>query len=268
MRILLHPGFHKTGTSSLQRGAAARSEQLAPHMRMMITQDVLHAARAARRYSARPGDAALRSFAEELTAAIRRLAPRDTRALMISSEDLSGYIPGNHEVPAYDAAPALTNVAVAVLRSHFGDDAQVTVWFTTRNARDWQRSVYWQNLRAMRVTESFEAYRSRLERAARLNDIVAEVARHVGTRAGVTSTPIEVCGTDPLGPLGTALSLLGVPSQGLAPLPAENVQPDGAAEELLALNRSNLDDDTLADAKRRVLQKYRRQGDTTRPVVS
>jgi PHD/YefM family antitoxin component YafN of YafNO toxin-antitoxin module len=191
VRILLHPGFHKTGTSSLQRGAQAYVTQLAPHLRLMLTPDVIEAARLARKFSAQPDIDLLRLFAEHFAEAIDRLDPNDPRAVLISAEDLSGYIPGHHDVAGYDAAPPLMNVATAVLRSHFGDEAEIHIWYTTRTARDWQRSVYWQNLRALRLTEEFETYRLRLHHAARLPEVVQRVAERLGRRAKVSASPIE-----------------------------------------------------------------------------
>jgi len=264
MRILLHPGFHKTGTSSLQRGAEARMDQLAPHLRLMVTSDVIDAARAARRYSARPDDETLHRFAEHFAAAMTPIEASDTRALLISCEDLSGYIPGNHNVPAYDAAPALMEVATATLQAHFGAATQITIWYTTRAPAPWQRSVWYQNLRALRVTESFEVYQPRLNRAARLDEIVTAVQTRLQGRARVAATPIETCGALPLGPLGAALDHLGIETEGIAPLPAQNIQPEGATLELLALNRSDLDDEALTKAKRDVLQRHRRVGNTRR----
>lgn len=264
MRVLLHPGFHKTGTSSLQRGAEARLDVLRPHLRLMLTPDVIEAARAARKFSARPSSDLLRRFAEEFAEAVEHLDPEDPRAILISSEDLAGYIPGLHGVVGYDATPPLMNVAAAVLRGHFKDALELTIWFTTRAPDDWQRSVYWQNLRAIRLTEDFEDYQPRLHHGARLGDVVDAVAERLGARARVTSTPIESCGQSRLGPLGTALELLGVPQVGIDPLPAQNVQPDGAADILLALNRSDLDDVELAEAKREALQNLRRKGMTSR----
>lgn len=241
---------------------------LASHLRLMVTADVIEAARAARKFSAQPNMELLQQFAECFAQAIEPLDADDPRHMLISSEDLSGYIPGHHGVAGYDAAPTLMNVATAVLRSHFGADAEITIWFTTRTARDWQRSVYWQNLRAMRVTEEFEGYRLKLHHAARLPEVVQAVAYRLGNRANVATTAIEQCGATPLGPLGAALELLGIPADDIAPLPAHNVQPDGAADELLALNRSDLDDDALAAAKRDVVQRHRRSGYTHRPSRS
>ncbi|MDD9725596.1 hypothetical protein PVV74_09035 [Roseovarius sp. SK2] len=261
-RILLHPGFHKTGTSSLQRGAAQVQRALRPHLRLIFTHDLIEATRMAKRFSAYREQSDLRRFAEAFTATIRDTDPDEPRALMITSEDLCGYIPGNHGVTSYAAAAPLMNVATAVLAAHFGPEAPIGVLFTTRAPRDWQRSVWWQNLRALRVTEDFETYRTHLSSAADLDTIVDSVDERVRHRATVLDAPIEECGTDPLGPLGVALDHLDVPRDGLAPLPAHNVQPDGAAEELLALNRSALSDAELSEAKRAVLKRYRAAGAT------
>ncbi|MFN3208834.1 MAG: hypothetical protein ACE369_07505 [Roseovarius sp.] len=261
-RILLHPGFHKTGTSSLQRGAAELQTVLRPHLQLMFTQDVLEATRAAKRYSAYGDPDDLHRFAAAFTQAVRLADPADPRALMITSEDLCGYIPGNHGVSSYAAAAPLMNVATAVLSAHFGTDARLSVFFTTRAPRDWQRSVWWQNLRALRLTEDFETYRASLSRAADLDAVVDMVDERIRHRATVLDTPIEDCRTDPLGPLGAALDHLDVPRDGLPALPAHNVQPDGAAEELLSLNRSALPEADLAEAKRAVLRRYRAAGAT------
>ncbi len=258
MRILLHPGFHKTGPSSLQRGALARARDLDPDLRVLLTPDILNAARAARRYSAQPSPRTMARFSDEFAAVIRQLDADDPRALMISSEDLSGHLPGLRGVTTYLAAPALVHGAVAVLRAHFGASAEITVWFTTRAAAPWLQSLYWQNLRAQRLTDDFETFRARLAPAADHARIVGEARDMAGSQAVVQSCDIETCGAAPLGPLGAALGLLGVPLDRLAPLPRHNLQPEDAASELLALNRSALPDDALAEAKREVLRKYRR----------
>lgn len=259
MRVLLHPGFHKTGTSSLQRGAQARARDLGPYLRVLLTPDILNASRAARRYSAQPSAQTLARFSEEFAAVVGQLDVHDPRALMISSEDLSGHLPGLRGVTTYRAAPALAQAAAAVLRAQFGAAAAITVLYTTRDPEPWLRSLYWQNLRAQRLTEEFEAFRARLAPAADHARIIRETRDRIGVLADVQACDIETCGATPLGPLGTALSLLGVPCAHLAPLPRHNLQPVEAAQELLALNRSALPDAALAEAKRALLRSHRRR---------
>ena len=257
MRILLHPGFHKTGTSSLQRGLERLADRLAPDLRFMLTAEVMAATRAARRYATRPGAGRLSEFSKALIQSLDEAELDDARTLLISSEDLAGPLPGTRNITTYDAAPALVLAATASLAERFGSNAQITVLCTTRTPQDWQRSVWYQCLRAQRLTKDFETFRPRLSRAAQLDDVVSAIREHVGSAAQVVECPIETCGAAPLGPLGVALDLLQVPVSDLPPLRAHNVQPAGAAEELLALNRSDLDDTALADAKREVVRKYR-----------
>lgn len=264
MRILLHPGFHKTGTSSLQGGAQTQIDRLAAHLQFHNTADLAQSARAARRYSARPERINLRKFADAFAQDLRTVPSDGPRTLLISSEDLCGTLPGLRGVLTYDAVPSLMNVATAVLRSRFGTAADITLWFTTRERESWLRSVWYQNLRAQRLTEDFADFRPMLARAAALDAVVAGVIRRLDRRARVIATPIETCGSAPLGPLAAALDLLAIPRDGLTPLPARNAQPDGAAEELLALNRSDLGDSAVIEAKRAVLRRYRQAGQTRR----
>ena len=201
-------------------------------------------------------------FADGFGQALAALDPADPRPVLISAEDLCGWPPGRHDVPAYDAAPVLMMAAVARIDEMFGTAADITIWFTTRAPGSWQRSMYWQNLRATRLTDDFATYDARWQRGAQLHQIVGAtaVALKGHARARVLSTPLEDSCTHPLGHLKAALDLLDVPSDGLAPLPVENVQPDGAQEALLALNRSDLGDAELAVEKRALIKRLRLSG--------
>lgn len=258
MRILLHPGFHKTGTSSLQRGAAAQLDRLNARLQLMLTPDLIEAARAARHYSERETEDDLERFSTEFQRAVAVQDSSDRRPLLISSEVLSGHLPGLKGVKTYAAAPALARSAVDILHRYYGAEARITVWFTTREPEAWLRSLYWQNLRAQRLTEEFKPFRERMATAADHARIVDEARRCLGTAAEVETDRIEDIGPDPLGPLGAALRHLGVTTHGLAPLPQHNTQPEHAAEEFLALNRSAMGDKALSEAKRKVLRRYRR----------
>jgi len=257
MRILLHPGFHKTGTSSLQRGGAAQLDRLSNRMQLMLTPDLIEAARAARHYSERSTDEYLDRFTKEFHSSVATRDSSDRRPLLISSEVLSGHLPGLRGVKTYAAAPALARAAVNILHRHYGAEARITVWFTTREPEAWLRSLYWQNLRAQRLTEEFEPFRDRMAPAADHIAIVDEARRCLGTTAQVETACIEEIGPEPLGPLGAALRYLEVSTEGLVPTPQHNTQPDNAARDFLALNRSALGDKALSEAKRKVLRRYR-----------
>ena len=261
-KILVHPGFHKTGTSSLQRGALELRERLEPHLNVLLTDDVRPAIQVARRYSAHPSAFRLKRFGEAFEAAIANVDTYDPRPLLISAEALVGHIPGRKNIWTYDAAPDLIEVLCSAIKNKFGNKTPLKVWFTTRNKLDWQKSAYWQNLRSTRLTEDFASYRFRLERAADLDAIVLKTQARVQSCATTVSSRIEDCGTYAVGPLHKALELLDVPTQNLGTLKPRNVQPDDAADRLLELNRSSLDDAALSKAKRQVLKNYRVAGAT------
>lgn len=263
MRILLHPGFHKTGTSSLQRGALAHAETLCGELRLLLAPDLREATRAAKSYSSSPTPRRLLRFAQAFSDAIAVVPKDEHRSLLISAEDLSGHFPGLHGVSDYSAAPALIETAIRALHARFNTAAETTVWLCTRSANDWLKSLYWQNLRAQRLTEDFESFAARLAPAATFAPILNATRLALGSRARLDDSAIEEFGAAPLGPLGHALELLGLPMADLPPLPRHNRQPEGGPEALLALNRSDLPDNQLKTAKRDLLKMLRNA--TARP---
>ena len=138
----------------------------------------------------------------------------DPRPLLISSEDLSGLIPGKHDVTAYDASPDLMEIAVSVVRERFGQATEVDIWYTTRAPEAWQRSVYYQVLRGIRMTDDFETYSAATARAARLDDIVAQTAQRLDGIARVGAGRLEDSTGTPLGPLGALLDRFGMSADG------------------------------------------------------
>lgn len=264
MRILIHPGFHKTGTTSVQFGLQRNAATLAPRLRVLLMEDFPKAVTAARRHTADPAPKRLDAYARGLDMAFAKLDAADARPVLVSSEKLLGWIPGRKANWSYAAAPDFMARLVEVLRARFGGGAEIVLFFTTRAPEAWMRSVYWQNLKVMRLTEEFTHYRTRLEAAARLEEVVEAVRATLGRRPGlnIVSRPIEALHESPQGPLGTALGLLGVSDEGLLPFKSYNMQPDGAARALLELNRSELDDAALSAAKQALMQSYQQSGQT------
>ncbi|WP_317056008.1 hypothetical protein [Roseovarius rhodophyticola] len=263
MHVILHPGFHKTGTSSLQRGLAAHDSIMAPRLRYVLMTEMPEVIRAARKYSRKPKPMNLVAFGEAFDACLEALEDDTSRPLLITSEDLSGLIPGKFGVETYAASSALMDRAVDRVLARFGPETKIDIWYTTRAPEAWLRSVYYQLLRGTRLTEDFAKFQMNWANAARLEDVVAETARLVEHKATVDAGRLEVCANTALGPLGMFLDRYRISTQGLPPLPVENVQPHGVAEELLAINRSKMSDKVATEAKRRILNKYRSAGATT-----
>lgn len=252
MRILVHAGFHKTGTSSLQSCAAANAKLLSPHLNLLLPGDLRSVAQLARSYEIRPAKRKLKRMRAKLDAVL----PPPDKPLLITSEDLSGLVPGRRPGTGYVHAPDLLHCVGTTLKTRY-PEADITIWFTTREAEAWMKSIYWQNLRGHRITEDFETYRARLSDALPLEDRVDAVRARLGERARVVSTGIEACRDRAVGPLSAALDLLGLPDTELRPTLPVNVRPRNGIETLLRLNRSDLDDNQLARRKRRYLRNQR-----------
>ncbi|MCR8824993.1 hypothetical protein [Pseudosulfitobacter koreensis] len=238
MRILIHAGFHKTGTTTMQKTLRANRKVLRP-CRIVLRPDMVALCEAARAYSVSRSQTDLALIQYE-AASLAESWGTETADVVLSSEDLSGHMPGRRGLTTYDATPrimrALTQAIAAAL-----PNAEQVLYFTTRAADPWLRSCYVQHLRATRITLSAAEYAARMAASADLDGIVAQVAAAVpGIR--VVAQPLEGC-TTPLGPLAPLLDVLGIAPETLNSRPPENTSPPpGLTDAMLALNRSDLSD--------------------------
>ncbi|EPX79553.1 hypothetical protein Salmuc_05493 [Salipiger mucosus DSM 16094] len=250
--MVVHAGFHKTGTSSVQTMLRGNRAALEPHLRILLKEDFEPLTEAARALSHRPSDEALAAVGRYAARLFRRVAKDDPRPLLLSSEDLSGLLPGRRGVTDYGAAPLVMAKLAENARYRFGAALDLAVCFSTRGAPDWLRSSWWQSLRSTRLTEDFDTYARRLAPAADMAAVVAEVQAALPD-AQVTSVPLERSREMPQGPLTPLLDLagLGQAVRDTLEVPGPvNAQPEARlAEVFLALNRSELDDARLSEAK-------------------
>lgn len=252
-RIVVHAGFHKTGTTSVQTMLRANRRRLKPALRIYLKRDFEALTRAARAFSVAPGEdslVAVRAAAASFFADVDRTDPRP---VVLSSEDLSGHLPGRHGLDRYDAAALIMSQIADAAYDAFGAELDLTFFFSTRGRDRWLQSTWWQNLRVTRLTDDLPRYSETVAAAADLPAVVAEVAAAVAP-AQVASMPLEDSRETEFGPLTPVIDLLDLPSEVRARIetvPPENVQPDlGLNDVFLALNRSGLRDRQVSDAKR------------------
>ncbi len=262
-KIVIHAGFHKTGTTSVQSMLRENAELLDPHVRVYLKDAFEPLTERARAFSIAPKKRTLAQVAKAATAFFDELTSTDPRPILMSSEDLSGHMPGRHGLDCYDSAGLVMRCLTEAVMQRFGTDAELTFYFSTRSRDPWLRSTWWQNLRSTRLTDDFQSYSSQFDAARGLEDILEEIAEDIAP-ARVTSFLLDDMADLPLGPLDPLLTLLELPEldrSRLKVLPPENVQPDtGIDEVFLALNRSTLPDMDVQDAKRH-LRKLGRQQD-------
>ena len=260
-RIVIHAGFHKTGTTSVQSMLRENAEVLEPHVRVYLKDAFDALTESTRAFSIDPKKKTLATVAREAAAFFDAVDQSDPRPIVMSSEDLSGHMPGRHGLECYDSAGLVMKCLSNAAFRRFGTDTDLTFYFSTRLREAWIRSTWWQNLRSTRLIDDFETYRSQFDSARSLDDILEEIANDVAP-ARVTSFLLEDAASLPLGPLDplvTLLELVDLDRETIAVLPPENVQPDlGIDAVFLALNRSQLPERDVQKAKRIVRKMAQR----------
>ncbi len=251
-QVLIHAGFHKTGTTSVQKTLIHNRKTLRRHYQIFTRRNMPGPCEAARAYSISRTPADLLIFSSEMAELFSRIDAGDPRPALLSSEDLSGHMPGRYGLNTYAAAPLLMKAICHTATQAYDAPIELTFLFTTRNPEPWLRSCYAQHLRAIRLTQDFDSYRASHAASADLANIVARTRLAVAPHK-LHATPLESLGDRPLGPLAALLDVLETPRRvrrRIEPLPPANISPP---QELLAAyletNRSTLDDDTVAQAK-------------------
>lgn len=239
--VLIHPGFHKTGTTSAQHLCALYENRLAPHLAMLLPRDLKEVAAATLNYSKNRNTLVLMDVAEALIAALAPFAAEPPRRLLISSEALSGLIPGRRDVADYSALDAILPIVIEAVRECL-PRARIRVALTTRATEDFLWSLWRHNLAGSPLTEDFDSYR----RAYAGLDLAQEAARIAALIAPVPliPLPLEETARDRLGPAGPLLRETGLSANILALLDPEPPRNAGLtaeqAQALLALNRADL----------------------------
>lgn len=264
--VIVHAGFHKTGTTGLQDFLSQNRTALAPFFDYYGQQDFLNAGAAARLYAQRPFPHRLYLFRKTFRTFLASVP--DHRVIILSRESFSGGMPGHRMlggrmITSYlPAARKLGRTIVKELRLRFGPDVKITFFYTTREREDWLRSVHGHLLRSIRLTDDFPTFRARFPADLDLTD----QARHMADALSpvpVVTTALEDHAGDPHGPATALLDLAGVPTAaraGLAPAPhANRGQGKALRDAFLALNRERLSKPDLKARKEALLAPHRRQ---------
>lgn len=256
-RIVIHAGFHKTGTSSVQAMLSTNKPALGPHLRVLLRKDFEALTNWTRRASASRDPADLRVVRRKAFVVFRDLTPDDARPVLLSAEDLAGVLPGRRGVPGYDVTGAILTAICDGIGQAWGEAAQPLFYFSTRAAEPWLRSVWWQNLRATRLTDDLDTFRRTHAGAADLEKVLRRAAETCP--APVTSFALEDTAPFRLGPAEPLLELAGIAAEvraGLDPAERVNSTPDPEIQaEFLKLNRSGLSNEAVSGRKRAALRR-------------
>jgi hypothetical protein len=229
---------------------------LADALSIFVPRDLGDLGMMARRISIAPDPRKYQKLTRIFRNTLTARADLHDKNLFLSSEELCGLIPGRKAGWTYSHAPDILSALISASIELFGSDAEHIVYFTTRDAKSWCKSTYWQNLRSNRITMSLEDYQSAMLEACDLPGIVEQVRARLPE--GVTVLSADIADTaHPLGPLHHMLQLLEVDPERVEPVQAQNVQPATGIDDILRLNRSDLSDEALAVEKRAYLDSLR-----------
>lgn len=246
MHIVLHAGFHKTGTTSLQSALAAHRTALSPQWVVQtaaLSRPLGRVGKAA--LSASTDPAALDELRTALALWLAGLRPGP--GLLISCEDIVGHMPGRHGVQDYAAASHLLPEVVRALHTRF-PAAQIEVLLTTRAGPDWLRSIHWQLSKHPEMQLTARGFARRYASAANPGPVVQALVPLLAP-ARLHVVPLETLAPRRLGPVEAVYDLACLPDALRASLPpvprVDRSPPLDLADTFVRLNRAGLDPEEL-----------------------
>lgn len=263
--VIVHAGFHKTGTTSLQDFLSQNRAALSPYFDYYGQQDFLNAGAAARLYAQRPFPHRLHRFRKAFRRFLAQIPDHDV--IVLSRESFSGGMPGHRKLGGamitsyHQPALKLARVIIREIRRRFGKDAKISFFYTVREGEAWIKSVHGHLLRSIGLTDDFDEFRqhfhpmiSPAQQAQRMRGALAPVP--------VITAALEDHAQHPHGLGAPLMDLAGVPEnarEGLTPAPHKNRgQGSVMRDAFLALNREGLSKPDLKARKQHLLDRGHR----------
>lgn len=255
-KIVVHAGFHKTGTSTVQAVLRTNRKALMPALAIRLKGQMQELISTTRGYSTYLTSDALEKVSRRFDALLDDLPGMPRRTLLLSAEELSGHMPGRGPLADYSAAPVLMYQFWQRAQEKF-PQTPVVFCFATRAPEAWRRSAWAEHVKSSGMQLAFEDYSARYPTASDLPDVVSEVRRRVP--APVHSYTLEDCANLPLGPADPVLDLCDVSDDirsALIPQPPQNTRmSEDMLVALLEINRAHKDTATRNAAKALLLGK-------------
>jgi hypothetical protein len=237
-RIIIHAGFHKTGTTTLQETLALNAGFLLPHVELYLQHGALISSlsRAVLDFSGNRGKKTRDEVRTQAEVFFSLIDQDDPRPVLVSSESLSGHFPGASGVSKYAPAPlAIETIRDAWATVSGTTDGFETYYSTRRNG--WLASCHWQRLKTNRSKIGLKEYCEKFAIAADHESIINDIRARIGAHA-VHSMALEDM-DHPLDPILEILNLSHLRNDMNIPTNANTSLGEDAREKLLALNRSN-----------------------------
>lgn len=245
VRVIVHAGFHKTGTSSLQSYLENNRAALRPYLAYYGKPDMPAVDATARAYGLRPFPWRLAAFRTALRRFLAEV-PEDP-VIVLSRERFCGPLPGLrgwHGRKPGTYAPISVPMARALaaeLGARFGGGTRVEFLYTLRDREAWLRSLYGHLLRVTPLKEDFERFRRHFPASFTLETEAARISRALAPLP-VHTARLERHAKAHCGPAQAIFDLVALPGAAAADLPParrwNRGQPVQVESQFLRLNRS------------------------------
>ena len=265
-RVIVHAGFHKTGTTSLQDFLKENQTALAPFFSYYGKADFLQAGANARIFAQRPFYWRRLAFRRSFRRFLNHIP--DAPIIVLSRETFSGVMPGHRDIlgrTIKDQTPTaiiLAREIVQLLKKRFGPQTEIEFLFTTRDRENWIDSIYGHLLRSIDLTRDREAFHIQLADLPAPESMTRKIAASI-TPVCVHTARLEEFAANPEGPAAAVLDLLNIPDKvrkRLTPVPRKNLgEPDMLRARFLELNRGTANKGALKAIKERILQETNRR---------
>jgi hypothetical protein len=263
VRVIVHPGFHKTGTTSLQSYLGKNRGLFAPYFAFYGKADFLQAGSAARIYAQKPFPWRLRAFRARLDTFLANIP--DAPVIVLSRETFSGSMPGHRKIfgrliKGYQpSAVPLGRQIIAALKARFGPDVRIEFLYTIRAREAWLSSVYGHLLRSIHLTQDEAAFRAQFPRFPHLADAAQQIVNKLPLDA-VHVVDLAEVSNRPEGPAAAVLDLIDLPGDLIRPqaVRANVGQSADLRATFLDMNRKGGTKAALKRAKDRLVREARK----------
>ncbi|WP_298849477.1 hypothetical protein [uncultured Ruegeria sp.] len=259
-RVLLHLGLHKTGMTAAQSFLYENRKLIWPRYSLVLPYKTrkLGLSEAATRHSIYRLDATLAGFGGQIREFLDGLDFGTRRGLILSEENFLGLRPSRNKSEGYGAAPELADTLVGVLRRRLLErDIDITVYLSLRRRDQWLRSLWAHDLQHSRLVETLDDYCDDLAHLPPLQDTVDKIRNRLSS-VTVQTGWMEEMHDHRFGSGAPLADFLDLPTekseQLVGPARTSPRFSTDVLEELLALNRSPLDEAALITQKKALIQ--------------
>lgn len=246
-RIVIHAGFHKTGTSTIQQTLKLNRPVLKKVLRSVLRPGMRDVVMAARGFSSDSDLLARARFHNRFGSLLVDQPEMPRRTLCLSAEELSGHMPGRPRTPSYVAAVSLAQDMTQCAQLVF-PKAELIFFFTTRDSDSWLESAYWEHVKASNMTMDLEDFVKNYRAAADLDAVVDQIRDAVPAR--VLRARLEDTMNRRLGPAASLLDVCEVPDDIRSQMTSGPRMNSRLAPEVL---------EALLNANRTIRDKVRRR---------